>query len=199
MYTVIRRYKTDPSSIDEIVRRAGEGFVPIISSAPGFVSYRILDAGNGELITVSVFEDQAGGEASVSMAAGWVRENLASLVPNPPEVTGGQARIRQVSSQVDLRYGVMRRYKVDPAAVDEIARRAAAGFVPIVSSVPGFAAYQLVDAGNGVVVTLSGFADRAGVEASTSKAAGWVKENLASLAPNPPEVTYGEVKVSKVK
>jgi len=44
-------------------------------------------------------------------------------------------------------------------------------------------------------VTISGFATRAGADDSTKKAAAWVKENLQTLAPNPPEITAGKVRV----
>src|SRR5437867_1311777 len=37
-----------------------------------------------------------------------------------------------------------------------------------------------MDAGNGVVITLGAFQDRAGADASTRMAADWVKDNLAS-------------------
>ncbi|MEU2832163.1 hypothetical protein [Streptomyces lavendulae] len=39
---------------------------------------------------MSVFEDQAGAEASIKRAADFVRDNLASLLPEPPQVTAGQ-------------------------------------------------------------------------------------------------------------
>jgi hypothetical protein len=36
-----------------------------------------------------VFRDQAGAEQSSAAAADWVRENLAPLLPNPPQITAG--------------------------------------------------------------------------------------------------------------
>ena len=58
MFAAIRRYHTDPDSLDEVVRQVNEGFVPLISDMPGFVVYIALNAGQGEYGTVSVFEDQ---------------------------------------------------------------------------------------------------------------------------------------------
>ena len=66
------------------------------------------------------------------------------------------------------------------------------------SSVAGFIAYQCIDAGGGVVATISVFEDKAGAEELTQKAADWVRENLASLVSNPPEITAGEVKLHKM-
>ena len=39
MYVAVRRYQVKAGSMDEIVRRAQEGFVPLIRQAPGFVAY----------------------------------------------------------------------------------------------------------------------------------------------------------------
>jgi hypothetical protein len=89
MYAVIRRYE-GVQSVDEVVRRANEGLAPIISQVPGYVAYWAIDAGGGVVASVSVFHDQAGVEEATRRAAGWVKENLASLMPNAPQVTMGE-------------------------------------------------------------------------------------------------------------
>jgi hypothetical protein len=55
------------------------------------------------------------------------------------------------------------------------------GFAPLVGRTPGFEAYYLIDAGAGVIVSISLFADRAGAEASTRKTGEWVRGHLADL------------------
>ncbi|MFI6599391.1 hypothetical protein ACIBHX_24330 [Nonomuraea sp. NPDC050536] len=89
MYATVRRYEgvTDPA---EAGRRVSEGFVALISQVPGFVAYYWVDAGDGVMLSTSVYEDQAGAEESTRRAAGFVREQLASLLPNPPQVTAGE-------------------------------------------------------------------------------------------------------------
>ncbi|GAA2743947.1 hypothetical protein GCM10010440_25430 [Kitasatospora cinereorecta] len=89
MYAVVRRYDgvTDPA---EAGRRVSEGFVPLLSQVPGFVAYYWVDAGAGVMVSTSVFRDQAGAEESIRRAADFVRDNLAALLPNPPQVTAGQ-------------------------------------------------------------------------------------------------------------
>jgi hypothetical protein len=89
MYATVRRYEgvTDPS---EAGRRVNEGFVPLISKVPGFVAYYWVDAGGGVMISTSVFQDQSGAEESNKSAADYVRENLASLLPKPPQITAGE-------------------------------------------------------------------------------------------------------------
>jgi hypothetical protein len=89
VYAAVRRYEgvTDPA---EDRRRVREEFVPLLKDMPGFVAYYEIDAGNGVMVTISVFEDQAGEEASTERATEWVRENEASISPKPPEVTAGE-------------------------------------------------------------------------------------------------------------
>ncbi|MDQ4144098.1 MAG: hypothetical protein M3198_10225 [Actinomycetota bacterium] len=94
MYATVRRYEgvTDPG---EAGRRVEEGFVPIISAVPGFLAYYWVDAGNGVMVSTSVFESREGAEESNRKAADWVKENLASLLPNPPEITAGEVVAHQ--------------------------------------------------------------------------------------------------------
>ncbi|MFE4965828.1 hypothetical protein [Streptomyces sp. NPDC056660] len=89
MYAVVRRYEgvTDPAEAGRLV---DEGFVPLLRQVPGFVAYYWIDAGGGVMVSTSIYEDQAGADESVRRAADFVRDNLASLLPNPPQVTAGQ-------------------------------------------------------------------------------------------------------------
>ncbi|HTD19230.1 MAG TPA: antibiotic biosynthesis monooxygenase [Ktedonobacteraceae bacterium] len=97
MYVSVRKYQAAPASAEEAGRRVEEGFVPIISQVPGFVAYYFLNTGYDVVLSVSVFRDQAGADESNSRAAIWVKQNLASLLPNPPEITAGYAMTSKVS------------------------------------------------------------------------------------------------------
>ncbi|MGV9454093.1 hypothetical protein [Streptomyces sp. NPDC003635] len=88
MYVVMRRYEGVTDSA-EAGRRVDEGFVPLLRRVPGFVAYYFVDAGDGVMVSTSVFEDQAGAEESIERAADFVRDNLAPLLPNRPHVTAG--------------------------------------------------------------------------------------------------------------
>ena len=98
MHAAIRLYQVDPGSVNEVRRRVNEGFLPIIKDASGFQAYYALDAGGGRVATVSVFEDRAGAEESIRMAADWTSQNMASLVPNPPEVLEGEVFANEAAS-----------------------------------------------------------------------------------------------------
>lgn len=93
MYASIRRYQTSAGAAGELMQRVNQGFVPIISQAPGFVAYYAVDAGNDVVASVSVFRDHAGAEESNQMAADWVKGNIASLVSGSPEVTAGAVTV----------------------------------------------------------------------------------------------------------
>ncbi len=92
MYATVRRYEgvTDPATVG---RRVNEGFVPLIRRVPGLVAYYWVDAGDGVMISTSVYEDRAGAEESTRIAAEFVREHLASLFPHPPQVTAGEVLV----------------------------------------------------------------------------------------------------------
>jgi hypothetical protein len=89
MYATVRRYEgvTNPS---EAVRLVNEGFVQIISQVPGFVAYYWVDAGGNVMVSTSIFQDRAGAEESNLRAADYVRQYMAPLLPNPPQITAGE-------------------------------------------------------------------------------------------------------------
>jgi hypothetical protein len=81
----------------------------------------------------------------------------------------------------------------------KVAKVAKEGFVSIISQMPGFVAYYLVDAGDGVTVSTSVFEHKDAEEQSTFVAGEFVAEHLAPLMPNPPQVTAGEVVAYKAR
>lgn len=94
MYTVVRHYKGEPGHTEEVTRRLQEGFVPLLRQVPGFTGYYVMDLGDGEIMSVSVYQDKAGADESIRRASGWVRENLAQWFPNPPQVLEGEVILR---------------------------------------------------------------------------------------------------------
>ena len=92
MYVAVRRYEgvSDPQKVAKL---AEEGFVPIISEMPGFVAYCHVDAGDGVVVSTSVFEHKDAEEQSTFRAGELVQEHLAPLLPNPPQVTAGEVGV----------------------------------------------------------------------------------------------------------
>jgi hypothetical protein len=89
MYAVVRRYHFDAKDGAEIDRLVREGFVPLVGKAKGFVSYHWLNTGNGEGASFGVFQDKAGAEESVRLAADYVAKHMAKYVRSKPEVIEG--------------------------------------------------------------------------------------------------------------
>jgi hypothetical protein len=193
MHGVLRHYTVDAKNVNEIVRRVTAEGLTFLKAIPGFVSWGLMDAGRGHIVTYSVYEAKTGTEESTKKAAAWIKENIASLVPSPPRVIEGAIKLREIKERA--KYGVLRRYEVDAKNIDKIVASAKSGFLPIVTRVPGFASYAMLDAGKGTLVTISGFTTASGSEESTKAAAKYVKEHLAALVPKAPEVTSGEVKL----
>ena len=92
MYAVVRRYEgvRDSKKVRQLV---DEGFVPIISEMPGFVAYYWVDAGDGVIVSTSVFEHKDAEEQSTFRAGEFVEEHLRPLLPNPPQVTAGEVDV----------------------------------------------------------------------------------------------------------
>jgi hypothetical protein len=88
MYVSIRQYRSN--DVPEVARRAQDGFVPIVRDVPGFSAYYLVDDGDGALTTITVAEDKAGVDESVSKASEWVQENAADLVEGSPTVSNGE-------------------------------------------------------------------------------------------------------------
>ncbi|MEA2396742.1 MAG: hypothetical protein QOK25_298 [Thermoleophilaceae bacterium] len=90
MYASVRKYRSsDPA---EVIRRADEGFIPLVRQVDGFKAYYMADSGDGGLFTITVCDDQAGVEDSVDKARAWVSENAADLIEGAPEVSNGEVR-----------------------------------------------------------------------------------------------------------
>ena len=90
MYASIRKYKIKTESVATLAVRVEDGFVPIISRLPGFVSYMVIDAGDGVVASVSVFESEEAAEQSNAAASQWVKESLSDVISEAAEITAGE-------------------------------------------------------------------------------------------------------------
>lgn len=89
MFAVIRHYHFDPMNGSEIDRLIREGFVPLIRKARGFKRYYWLDTGKGEGASFGLFEDKAGADESIHLAADFVRNHMSKLLTQEPEIMEG--------------------------------------------------------------------------------------------------------------
>ena len=96
MYTAIRRLKVQPGVFDEVVQRDESGLVPILRSVPGFVAFDLVQIGEDEGVSISVFETQEQAEEANRKAAQWVTQNIVPLVAGPAEIVAvGELRLHK--------------------------------------------------------------------------------------------------------
>ena len=94
-------------------------------------------------------------------------------------------------------YCSIRKYRMDADRVDELMHRVDEGFAEDIQSLPGFVAYQVLDCGDGDVVTVSTFHDEDGAEESVGAAAAWIRDNLSDVEIERVDAFVGETKVSR--
>jgi hypothetical protein len=97
MYAAVRRYD-GVTDTKEVARQVEERFLPVLSEMPGFVAYYVVDAGDGVMVSTSVFEHQAAEEQSSWRAGEFVAQYIAPLTPNPPQITAGDVVVAHKAS-----------------------------------------------------------------------------------------------------
>ena len=92
MHATIRRYDgMDPNRTVELTGKVKESLVPKLSKLPGFKGYYLIEAGNGVMSSLGLFETPEQADESTKLAAGWIRdERLESAFPNAPKITTGK-------------------------------------------------------------------------------------------------------------
>jgi hypothetical protein len=100
MHATIRRYESvDKSRSEDLVKQVDDTLVPTLSKLPGFVSYQLVDAGDGVMTSISCFETEAQADESTRVSATWVRDqNLEASLPKPPRVTSGMVVVEKMAA-----------------------------------------------------------------------------------------------------
>ena len=98
MYASVRQYTINPGQdrVGEAARDVQGGLGPLLSQAPGFVAYYVLDAGNNNVVAISIFESQAAAEAAERATTDWIRQHMAALASSPPSIAEGEVIAFQV-------------------------------------------------------------------------------------------------------
>jgi hypothetical protein len=102
MFATIHRYEAvDQGRISELVKTADETLVPSLSELPGFSGYYLIDAGNGVMSSVGLFDTAAHADESNGLASNWVRDQkLETALPNPPKITTGEVVVHKMRELV---------------------------------------------------------------------------------------------------
>ena len=73
-------YQFQPGTVDEVVKRAAEGMLPVLQQQPGFISYEIVKTSEGAGISLSTWETAEQANAAVNVISNWVQGNIAPMV-----------------------------------------------------------------------------------------------------------------------
>ena len=92
MHATIRRYDgVDQNRTIELTDKVNETLVPKLSQLQGFKGYYLIEADNGVISSLGLFETPEQADESTKVAATWIRdERLESALPNPPKITSGK-------------------------------------------------------------------------------------------------------------
>ena len=92
MHAIIRRYEgVDTTRMNEVVGKVNEKLVPELRKLPGFAGYYLIEAGNGVMSSLGLFETSEQADESTKIVAQWIKdENFASAMPNAPKITSGK-------------------------------------------------------------------------------------------------------------
>ena len=92
MHATIRRYEgVDTARTNELTAKVNETLVADLRKLPGFAGYYLIEAGEGVISSLSLFETAEQAEESNKIVSTWITdENFASAIPNPPKITSGK-------------------------------------------------------------------------------------------------------------
>jgi quinol monooxygenase YgiN len=94
-------------------------------------------------------------------------------------------------------YTSIRTYRVGTGEIGDLMHRVDRDFAEAIAQEPGFVAYQAMDTGHRMIMTISVFESREQAEASNELAAEWAADELADFDLTRVGVMAGEIMVSR--
>jgi hypothetical protein len=105
-YASIRRYRV-PGDVGRLLHNVDASFADRVAALDGFLGYRVIDCGGGDLLTVSLFRDSLAAAVSDELAARFVNDELGDLrVARTDTVGGGLVLVSRVTDVLLARVGV---------------------------------------------------------------------------------------------
>jgi heme-degrading monooxygenase HmoA len=205
MFASIRRYRVGEGSVAELTRRVDDGFAEQISTQPGFVSYEFIDCGNDEIMTVSIFRDVDGAEASRDMAQHWTDENLTDFEFTRSEPLRGEILVSRAAQDMlepghaggAERFANVRRYQLKDGSVADLMHIVDTMHADRIAEIDGFDAYHAIDCGDGGQISISVFRDERGADESNELSRRFASDELGDFDLERTETIAGKVTVSR--
>lgn len=92
MHVTIRTYAPAGLLVDTVVENE-PAVRALLSGIDGFRAYYMLRTPDGGAISISVYDDAVGTDASNVAAEGWVKEHVPGLAFGAPIQTGGEVAL----------------------------------------------------------------------------------------------------------
>jgi hypothetical protein len=92
MHATIRRYEgVDMTRTNEVASKVKETLVPQLRKLPGFEGYYLIQADNGVLSSLGLFQTSEQDAESTKLVSKWITdENFTKAIPNAPKITSGK-------------------------------------------------------------------------------------------------------------
>lgn len=92
MYLQIRQFHVKTGSAEQLCKQAADQFLPLVKGVKGFVDYMIIDNQDGNVMSISICEDQAGVEQTYQLAKDWHRQ-FSQQLEGPQQVIQGEVMV----------------------------------------------------------------------------------------------------------
>jgi len=97
-------------------------------------------------------------------------------------------------------FASVRRYRLESGSIDDLLHLVDTDFAESVQEMEGFIEYQVLECGNGEIITITTYRDRRSAEASMEVSADWIRDTLAAQFDlKPMERFVGEVAISRAR
>jgi hypothetical protein len=204
MYLTLRRYAGAGPRVNEAAPRIEAGLTPILKRSPGFKGYCALASEAGDGVSMTLFESEEQASRANEQARSWVQSELLDLLPDPPEVFGGNVAIQAGPNGQDARFGnsgealyvLIRKFEniSEPEKAEQFTREIS---IPAQSGSPGFrgfyAAWGDPARSRAAIVTL--FDSRETADQSNERVIALIREKGGSVVPHPTRVVAGKAVV----
>jgi hypothetical protein len=185
MFVSIRCYFVHKAPAKELAELVDADFADRIHDQPGFVSYEFLDGGEGVAMTISAFLEAAQAEDSRALARRWLDDRLSDFELTTTETVRGEIRLTHATAArppsahpgAPTGFAAVRRYRLARGSVEALVKHAEE-FAWQLEALPEFYAYQVIDCGDGDIIAVSRFRERASAQQSDELAACYVRDEL---------------------
>src|SRR3954463_2600391 len=150
MFASMRRYRVQAGGLEAFMRRVDASFADGLAARPGFVSYELIDCGDGDLFTLSIFREPAQAEASRDFARAWTEEHLQDIEHTRFDAVHGESVVGRAAPGMlhpghvgDARKAVsIRLYRLRSGSVPELLQRVDQAFADLLQTMAGFEAFH---------------------------------------------------------